>query len=217
MIVGPVRAGERADALPDLLGDERHQRMQQAQRRLEHLEQRAARAALQRSRQRPAPAAPASRARGTSRRTRTRRIRRSPAPRGRSDRRRSSRAPTATATPSRPRIQRSATVYVAVAVQVGRVLLGVHQHVARGVPQLVAEVAVALDAAEVEADVAAHGRERGEGEAQRVGAVGRNALRKLLARRLLDRRSSSAAASVPSCAWRPARRGRCRRSGRAGR
>ena len=66
------------------------------------------------------------------------------------------------------------------------VLLGCHQHVAGRVPQLVAEVAVALDAPEVEAQVARLGGHGCEGEAQRVGPVGGDAGRELLARRLLD-------------------------------
>ena len=48
--------------------------------------------------------------------------------------------------------------------------LGIDQDIARGVPELVAEVLVALDAAEVEADVAAGRGERGKREAQGVGA-----------------------------------------------
>ncbi len=64
--------------------------------------------------------------------------------------------------------------------------LGVHQHEAGGVPQLVAEVAVALAAAEVEVDIAAERRQRSEGEAQRIGAEGRDAGRVFLARGLVD-------------------------------
>ncbi len=64
--------------------------------------------------------------------------------------------------------------------------LGVHQHVAGGVPQLVAEVAVALDAAQVELDVAPGGGQGGEGEAQGVGAEGGDAVRELLAGHLVD-------------------------------
>ena len=48
--------------------------------------------------------------------------------------------------------------------------LAVHQHEARRVPELVAEVAIALAALRVEVDVAAERGERREGEAQRVGA-----------------------------------------------
>ncbi len=54
--------------------------------------------------------------------------------------------------------------------------LGVLEDEVGGVPQLVAEVAVALDAAHVELDVAAGGGQRTEGEAQRVGAVAGDAL-----------------------------------------
>src|SRR6185503_20530939 len=54
--------------------------------------------------------------------------------------------------------------------------LGVHQHEARRVPPLVAEIAVALAAAEIEIERAREGGERGEGEAQRIGAEGWNPL-----------------------------------------
>ena len=57
--------------------------------------------------------------------------------------------------------------------------LGVEQHEAGGVPELVAEVAVAPDATEVEADVAPLSGQRAEREAQRVGAVGRDPVGKL--------------------------------------
>ena len=63
-----------------------------------------------------------------------------------------------------------------------------HRDEARGIPQLVAEVAVARDAREIEADVAARRGERGEREAQRVRAVRRDAFRELLARVLFDGR-----------------------------
>src|SRR3569832_1151175 len=66
------------------------------------------------------------------------------------------------------------------------VSFGVHQYVTRGVPELVAEVAIALDAAEVDLDVAARGRERGKGIAKRIGAEGGAAYGKILARGLLD-------------------------------
>jgi len=70
----------------------------------------------------------------------------------------------------------------------GAEALGVHQHEARGVPQLVAEVLVTLAAGEVELDVAAVRGQRGEGEAQGIGAEGRDALGELLARGFLDLR-----------------------------
>ena len=66
--------------------------------------------------------------------------------------------------------------------------LGGLQHVARGVPELVAEVAVALDAADVEGDVARQRGERGERHAQGVRAIGGNAVGELLAGRLLNGR-----------------------------
>ena len=51
----------------------------------------------------------------------------------------------------------------------------VHQHKAGGVPELVAEVAVALAALGVEVDAAAQRGQRSKREAQGVGAIGRNA------------------------------------------
>src|SRR3954470_17083033 len=56
--------------------------------------------------------------------------------------------------------------------------LAVHQDEAGRVPELVAEVAVALASLGVEVDVAAKARQRGEGEAQRVGAEAGDAVRK---------------------------------------
>ena len=187
MIVSPRAAGERADLLPDLFGDERHQRMQHAQRAFEHLEQRAAGATpcggirvsgLQHGlRQLQVPVAEfvpdefVHRLRGEveaiGRETGTH------AGHGGAE------------AAADPAVRDG--VLARAARDIRRVLLGVHEHVARRVPQLVAEIAVALDPAEVEADVATHRGERREGEAQRVGAEGRDALRELLARRLLDR------------------------------
>lgn len=63
---------------------------------------------------------------------------------------------------------------------------GVHQHKARGIPQLVAEVLVAFGAAQVELDIAAMRGECGDGEAQRVGAVRDDAVREFLARGFFD-------------------------------
>src|SRR4029077_18677558 len=57
---------------------------------------------------------------------------------------------------------------------------------ARGVPQFVAEIAVAGYALQVKADVAVRRGERGEGEAQRISAVGGDAVGVGLARRPLD-------------------------------
>ena len=70
----------------------------------------------------------------------------------------------------------------------GRALPEAHGDEARRIPQLVTEVAVTADARQVEADVAARGGDRGEGEAQRVGPMGRDAGWVLLASRALDRR-----------------------------
>ena len=61
------------------------------------------------------------------------------------------------------------------------------EDVRRSVPQLVAETVIALGARQVEAHVAARRNERGERQTQRVGPVGLDALGKLLARRSLDR------------------------------
>ena len=52
----------------------------------------------------------------------------------------------------------------------------IHQHKTGGVPQLVAEVAVAFAALTVEADVAAQRRQRCKGETQSIRAKGRNAI-----------------------------------------
>ena len=60
------------------------------------------------------------------------------------------------------------------------VTLAIHQYEAGGVPQLVAEVAIAFAALAVEVDAAAQARQRGKGEAQGIGAVGRNAFGKFL-------------------------------------
>ena len=59
--------------------------------------------------------------------------------------------------------------------------VGIHQHKAGRVPQLVAEVAIAIAAAEVEIDVAPERRVTRHREAQRIGAVGRDAVGKFLA------------------------------------
>ena len=66
--------------------------------------------------------------------------------------------------------------------------LGVHQHEAARVPELVAEVAVALAALGVEVDVASQARQRAEGEAHRVGAEAGDAVRELGGRVLPDLR-----------------------------
>ena len=66
----------------------------------------------------------------------------------------------------------------------GAEAFAVHQREAGGVPELVAEVLVTLAAGQVELDVAAVGGQRSKGEAQRVGAEGRDALGVFLARGL---------------------------------
>ena len=67
-----------------------------------------------------------------------------------------------------------------------RLRLDIQPDIAGRVPELVAEVAVAFNAARVKADVPALGRECGEGKAQGVGAVGRDAVREMPARGGLD-------------------------------
>ena len=60
--------------------------------------------------------------------------------------------------------------------------VSLHEDEAGGIPQFVAEVAVAFDALQVKDDVAPHRCLRGEGEAQRVGAVRGDAVGKFFAR-----------------------------------
>ena len=62
----------------------------------------------------------------------------------------------------------------------------VHEHEARRVPQLIAEGFVALGALDVEIDRAAVAGQRGEGEAQGVGADRGNAVGIILADALFD-------------------------------
>ena len=69
----------------------------------------------------------------------------------------------------------------------GRRLLEREHHETRGVPQLVAEIAIAGHPAQIETQVPALRGEGCEREAQCVGAVGGDALRVLSARRLFDR------------------------------
>src|SRR5699024_1552790 len=64
--------------------------------------------------------------------------------------------------------------------------LGVLQHVARSVPNLVTEVTVSLYAAHIPFNVAACGSERQKGKAQSIGAVSIDAFRELPARLLLN-------------------------------
>ena len=219
MIVGPVRAGERRDRLPDLLGDERHHRMQQPQVRFEHLH--AASGACRASA--PRVASSDCSAGFDSSRYQSQysyQANSYSACAARSKRYSAKRARTsAIVAPRRERIQRSARRVLDGTALLSAVLaFRVHQHVARGVPQLVAEVLVAVDAAEIEADVAAHRRERAEREAQRIGAVAPecrsgNCLRVFFSMRSLQVRLHQAAGALGDQRL----RGRCRRSGRAGR
>src|SRR5690606_10087981 len=68
-----------------------------------------------------------------------------------------------------PAVQRGQ--FAGFVVEAAVLAVGVRPHEVGGVPQLVAEVAVALDAAHVELDVAAGGGQLAEGEARGVGAV----------------------------------------------
>ncbi|MNV18634.1 hypothetical protein D3C71_1094660 [compost metagenome] len=77
--------------------------------------------------------------------------------------------------------------FLGVLFQAAILAFAVHQHKAAGVPELVAEVAVALAALAVEVDAAAQRRQCGKGEAQRIGAIGRDALGELLLRVLAHR------------------------------
>ena len=74
-------------------------------------------------------------------------------------------------------------------VDAGILVLALHHYIARGVPDLVAEVAVTLDPAHVELDVTPGGGQRQVGKAQGVGTVGGNALGEFGAGLLLDGRS----------------------------
>ena len=69
-----------------------------------------------------------------------------------------------------------------------RLWRGMHQDEARRVPELVAEVPVALHPRQIEIDVAARRGQGAKRETQRVRAIGGNALRVFAARRLLDAR-----------------------------
>ncbi len=87
-------------------------------------------------------------------------------------------------------------LFLRVRLQAAVVALAVHQHEPRGVPELVAEVPVALAALAVEVDVAPERGERREGEAQRIGAVAGDAVGELLLRRLADLRRDLGAAQA---------------------
>ena len=104
-----------------------------------------------------------------------------------------------------------------VLAQAAVLAFAIHQHEARGVPELVAEVAVALAALGVEVDVAAQRGQRGEGEAQRVGAEGRGCPRGIPSRCSCAPWARSRACAGRWCACPAAARARCRRSGRPGR
>ena len=174
---------QRVDALPDFLGDERHDRVQGPERGLEHVQQRVARGG--------ADGLVFRLERGLGQ----------------------FEVPVAVLAPGKfikcLRSEVQAVVghlvfhlgYHAVharqdpAIDRARVRCGpdgsvfcLHQNETGGVPQLVAEIAVAFDAAEIETDVAPGRGECGKGKAQGVGAEGRDAVRELLAGRLFNGR-----------------------------
>ena len=63
---------------------------------------------------------------------------------------------------------------------------GIHQYIASGVPQFVAEVLVAFDTSQVEANVPARRRQGSESEAHGVSTILTDSVRKLLARYFFD-------------------------------
>ena len=159
-----VSPDERA---PELVGDERDDRVQQPQHGVQAPAEHRARAVGRR----PArPAAAPWPARRTSRRARPRRSGRARRRPCRIRRPRSSASTSAVTSSSRVRIQRSAAVRLRV-VERQRRIGAVHQRETRGVPELVDEVAAALDPFLRQRDVAARVRRAGERPAQRVGAV----------------------------------------------
>ena len=54
---------------------------------------------------------------------------------------------------------------------------GIHQHEAGGIPQLIAEVAIAFAATQIEVDIAAQRSVAGHRETQRIRTIGRNTVR----------------------------------------
>ena len=60
------------------------------------------------------------------------------------------------------------------------------QHIARGVPDFVTEIAVSLHSADIELDIPPGGCQRIEGISECVGAITRNSLGELLACRFLN-------------------------------
>ena len=182
-------------ALPDLFGDEGHQRMQRAQQRFEHRHQRAARAALLRlggglalqHRLGELQVPVAELVPGEFVQRRGREVEAVLGERAVDLRERGGEAR------DDPAIG-DGEFRVADQIALARSPSTVISTKRARVPQLVAEVAVAADAAEVEVDVARRAGQRGEREAQRVGAEGGDAVGKLLARVLLDARRRDAAA-----------------------
>ena len=64
--------------------------------------------------------------------------------------------------------------------------LGIHEHVARGIPEFVAEVAVSLDTTGIQLDITAGCSQCCKGETQCVRAIGRYAFREVPVRHFLD-------------------------------
>ena len=167
-----VPAGQRR---PQLLGDERHHRVQQPQQPVEHVaEHRAGDLRPDRP-----PAGPSSRpvrpgwpwpAPGTSRRTRPRRSGRAPRRACRTRTPRNSPSTSAVTAASRDRIQRSGGGQARGRGQRVRHAGPVQQREPGGVPQLVAEVPGAGDPLLADRDVAAGVGAAGQGEPRRVGA-----------------------------------------------
>ena len=171
---GFERAHQRADPLPDLLRDERHQRMQRAQQRLERGDQRAARAALlflgrlvalqHGLRELEVPVAEFVPGEFVER---GRREVEAVFAQGLVDAR--ERRGEARHDPAVDDRQLGFADEVAA--------LDRHHDEPRTVPELVAEVAIAADPAEIEVDVARRAGERSEREPQRVRSVGGDAHR----------------------------------------
>ena len=66
-------------------------------------------------------------------------------------------------------------------IQTHILALAIHQHETRGVPQLVAEVAVTVAALQIKLDVTSRAGEAGKGEAQCIGTKGGDAFGEFLA------------------------------------
>src|SRR5450830_474065 len=175
---------QRRQALPDFLGDERHERMRQAQGHFQHAHQGATGAALAFDRRVFVPQhrlgefqvpvailVPDELVQGLGGQVETELVELAGhfgfgALQLRDD----------------PAISQGQLVGFAVLAAVFTLV----EHVARGIPDLVAEVAIAFDVAHVELDVTTGGRQRAEGETQGIGTVAGDAFGELGAGLLLD-------------------------------